>query len=68
MRGGDVVVVVHGDRLVSQQVETILYQQSLTTLHERGALVGDAQTTAYVYTGVVVLGSSLAEEILRCVP
>jgi len=48
-------------------VETILYQQSLTTLHERGALVGDALATAYVYTGVVVLGSSLAEEILRCV-
>ncbi len=54
--------------LLPQQVETILYQQSLTTLHERGALVGDAQTTAYVYTGVVVLGSSLAEEILRCAP
>lgn len=47
------------------EVETILYQQSLTTLRERGALVGDALATAYVYTGVVVLGSSLAGEILR---
>jgi hypothetical protein len=47
------------------QVETILYQQSLSTLQERGALAGEALDTAYVYTGVVVLGSSLAEEILR---